>query len=214
LTNDPSLLESETDRTLGQSTLQQTAQSRQRLLHSNNDSAIAQREREIEDIAKGIIDLANIFQELNTMVIDQGSMLDRIDYNVERTAEDVKGADKELVIASGYQKRSIKRKIMLLLIIVIAGMIILLGLKLGTRGDGSDSGNSGSQSPKEPELMPPQHEPAGDGGQGISNMLFSKSAYAERSKISMRTRQPRSRKDWHRRKRRIRLIEQEVAAVL
>lgn len=57
-----------------------------------------QREREINDIAKGIIELADIFKELQTMVIDQGTMLDRIDYNVERMAENVKGADKELIV--------------------------------------------------------------------------------------------------------------------
>jgi syntaxin 16 len=94
---------------------------------------IAQREREIEDIAQGIIELANIFQELQTMVIDQGSMLDRIDYNVENMNRDVKEADKELKVASGYQQRSMKRKIMLLLAILIAGVFILLSLKLGTR---------------------------------------------------------------------------------
>jgi hypothetical protein len=31
------------------------------------------------------------------MVIDQGTMLDRIDYNVEKMAVDVKAADKELI---------------------------------------------------------------------------------------------------------------------
>ena len=91
---DPSMIESETDKSFSQSTLQQTSQKR---IHSD-DAAIAQREQEINDIAKGIIELADIFKELQTMVIDQGTMLDRIDYNVERMAVDVKAADKELTV--------------------------------------------------------------------------------------------------------------------
>ncbi|KAF2270209.1 t-SNARE [Lojkania enalia] len=133
--NDPALQESDADRSFSQSTLLQTKQ--QRLRHDPNEALIAQREREIEDIAQGIIELANIFQELQAMVIDQGSMLDRIDYNVERMTTDVKEAAKELKVASGYQRRSIKRKIMLLLAILIAGLFILLSLKLGRRGGSS-----------------------------------------------------------------------------
>jgi syntaxin 16 len=123
--------DADADRSLAQSTSLQTKQ--QRIRRDPNETMIAQREREIEDIAQGIIELANIFQELQTMVIDQGSMLDRIDYNVENMNRDVKEADKELKVASGYQQRSMKRKIMLLLAILIAGVFILLSLKLGTR---------------------------------------------------------------------------------
>jgi len=61
-----------------------------------NDEAIRQREREIEDIAKGILELSEIFKELQTMVIDQGTMLDRIDYNVEMTRDRVKEAHVDL----------------------------------------------------------------------------------------------------------------------
>lgn len=93
---DPSMIESETDKSFSQSTLQQTSQKHVR----TNDAAILQREKEINDIAKGIIELADIFKELQNMVIDQGTMLDRIDYNIERMAENVKGADKELVVVS------------------------------------------------------------------------------------------------------------------
>lgn len=124
--SEPSLIESDADRSFSQSTLQATQH--QTLLQSN-DAAILQREREIDQIAQGIIDLADLFRDLQTMVIDQGTMLDRIDYNVERMATDVKEADKELVIASGYQKKTTKRKIILLLILIIAGMIILLVIK-------------------------------------------------------------------------------------
>ncbi|KAF2836859.1 t-SNARE [Patellaria atrata CBS 101060] len=135
---DPSLMESETDRNFSQATVLQTLQHRQTLRRENpNEAMIVQREREIEAIAQGIIDLANIFQELQTMVIDQGSMLDRIDYNVESMKENVKGAEKELVAASGYQRRTIKRKIILFLLLLVLGMIIILSLKLGLRGGDS-----------------------------------------------------------------------------
>ena len=87
-------MESEADKSFSQSTLQQTSMKHLR----SNDVAIAQREREINDIAKGIIELADIFKDLQAMVIDQGTMLDRIDYNVEKMAVDVKGAEKELVV--------------------------------------------------------------------------------------------------------------------
>jgi syntaxin 16 len=123
---EPSLQESDVDRSYSQSTLQ--AASQQKLLH-NNDSVIAQREREIEDIAQGIIELSDLFRDLQAMVIDQGTMLDRIDYNVERMNTDVKAADKELKVATGYQKRTTKRKIILLLLLIVAGMFILLLVK-------------------------------------------------------------------------------------
>lgn len=93
---DPSLMESDADKSFSQSTLMQTSQR----LTGQNDAAIMQREREINDIAKGIIELSDIFRELQSMVIDQGTMLDRIDYNVERMGTDVKGAEKELKVVS------------------------------------------------------------------------------------------------------------------
>ena len=98
------------------------------MLHSN-DTVIAQREREIEEIAQGIIDLADLFRDLQSMVIDQGTMLDRIDYNVESMTIDVKAADKELKVASGYQRKTTKRWIILLLLLLVAGMFILLLVK-------------------------------------------------------------------------------------
>lgn len=153
----------------------------QRLRHDPNEALIAQREREIEDIAQGIIELANIFQELQTMVIDQGSMLDRIDYNVERMATDVKEADKELTVASGYQRRSLKRKIMLLLVILIAGVFILLSLKLSRKG-----GSSPPAAPKIPDVP-----------------LDAPGRVLERTRTRRLSVVLRQRRDWHRRKRRL-----------
>ena len=87
---DSSLLESDADRSFSQTTIQQ--QQQLHLVSNVNDAIIQQREREIEDIAQGIIELSDLFRDLNVMVIDQGTLLDRIDYNIERTATDVKAA--------------------------------------------------------------------------------------------------------------------------
>ena len=123
--SDPSMMESDADKSFSQSTLQQTAQKR----HHSNDAVIEQRESEINDIAKGIIELADIFKDLQTMVIDQGTMLDRIDYNVERMTVDVKEAEKELTVATGYQRRSLKRKILLLLLLLVVALFVILLIK-------------------------------------------------------------------------------------
>ncbi|KAK5118326.1 hypothetical protein LTR62_002839 [Meristemomyces frigidus] len=123
----PALSDSESARSEAQSTLLQTTQLRRRT--GLPDQAIAQREQEIERIAQGVIDLSNIFQELNSMVIDQGTVLDRVDYNVERTREDVKEAEKELVTATGYQKKGTRRKVIFLLVLIVVGMVILLAIK-------------------------------------------------------------------------------------
>jgi syntaxin 16 len=89
-------MESDADKSFSQTMLMQTSQRQAGV----NDAAIAQREREINDIAKGIIELSDIFRELQSMIIDQGTMLDRIDYNVEKMNTDVKSADTELKVVS------------------------------------------------------------------------------------------------------------------
>lgn len=97
---DPSLIESDADKSYSQSTLLQTSQKQL----TSNDTAIIQREREINDIARGIIELSDIFRDLQAMIIDQGTMLDRIDFNVERMTVDVKAADKELTVVRFLKK--------------------------------------------------------------------------------------------------------------
>ncbi|KAK6348358.1 hypothetical protein TWF718_006154 [Orbilia javanica] len=162
------LLDEENDISYSRSALQQS------LTLTSNDNAIVQREREITDIANGILELADIFKELQTMVIDQGTLLDRIDYNVEMMKSNVKEAQKELVVASGYQKKTTKRKAMLLLVICIVGVIILLTLKPRRRGAEPDVQHPvlpPSKDPNVPGLINPgggnriNHPGGGGGGQ-------------------------------------------------
>lgn len=43
------------------------------------------RNKQIGELVKSINQLANLYRELNEMVIQQGSLIDRIDFNIEET---------------------------------------------------------------------------------------------------------------------------------
>ncbi|KAI3618891.1 syntaxin-like t-snare protein tlg2 [Moniliophthora roreri] len=58
------------------------------------------RDREITEIAKSIASLAELFKDLSTLVIDQGTLLDSIEYNIEQTAVQMGEAVKELDTAT------------------------------------------------------------------------------------------------------------------
>ncbi|KAF9974036.1 hypothetical protein BGZ73_002682 [Actinomortierella ambigua] len=109
--------------------MEQGFTSSQQAFAEQSHAAITQREQEINHIAKSIFQLADIFKDLQTMVIDQGTLLDRIDYNVEQTKSHMQDAVLELEEGEKYQKQARKRKIMLLLILIIVGLIIILIFK-------------------------------------------------------------------------------------
>ncbi|PWZ01218.1 t-SNARE [Testicularia cyperi] len=96
---------------------------------SRSDQHIQQRSREIDEIAKSIQELAQLFGDLQTLVIDQGTMLDRIDYNVELMSREMQGAVQELETATRYQRRTGRRQCILFLILLIAVLITLIIVK-------------------------------------------------------------------------------------
>ena len=53
------------------------------------DQMSAEREKQINQVAESVNDLADIFKEIQVLVIDQGTVLDRIDYNIEQAASKV-----------------------------------------------------------------------------------------------------------------------------
>jgi syntaxin 16 len=94
-----------------------------------NDTLIRQREQEITKLAQGVLEVSRIFKDMQNMVIDQGTILDRIDYNIENTKVDLQGAQKELTKATHYQKRTQKCKLILLLSLVVMLLFMIVILK-------------------------------------------------------------------------------------
>lgn len=60
------------------------------------------RSREITEIAKSIASLAEVFKDLSNLVIDQGTILDSVEYNIEQTAIHVQEAAKDLDVATKF----------------------------------------------------------------------------------------------------------------
>jgi syntaxin 16 len=87
------------------------------------------RNEEIVKIAKSIEELAQIFRELAVLVIDQGTILDRIDYNMENAVSNVKEGVEQLAKAEEHQKNSMSVKCIILLVILIGIMVGILAWK-------------------------------------------------------------------------------------
>ncbi|WWC73846.1 uncharacterized protein I206_107818 [Kwoniella pini CBS 10737] len=90
------------------------------------DIDIQQRSNEITQIASSISELADLFRDLGNLVVEQGTVLDSVEYNVQMTARELKGAEEELKVAQRYQANTGRRKCILFLFLCILGLIIIL----------------------------------------------------------------------------------------
>lgn len=63
------------------------------------------------------------------MVIDQGTLLDRVDYNVEQMAIHAEGATQELKQAASYQRQSGRKACIFLLILIILSLVVVIAMK-------------------------------------------------------------------------------------
>lgn len=92
-------------------------------------AAVQSRDKEIVQIARSIEELGLIFKELAVLVIDQGTILDRIDYNMEAVVEHTKEGIGQLEKAEKSQKNARPLKCIFCLAITIFILLLILILK-------------------------------------------------------------------------------------
>ncbi|PHJ23561.1 snare domain-containing protein [Cystoisospora suis] len=87
------------------------------------------RQGELAQIAQSVTDLHQIFKELSNLVIDQGTILDRIDYNVEQVVHNTAQANVQLRKAEENQRSGRAAKCIMFLMVTIFFLLVLLIMK-------------------------------------------------------------------------------------
>ncbi|KAJ2396027.1 Integral membrane protein SED5 [Coemansia sp. RSA 2559] len=95
----------------------------------SNEEAIAKREDEIAKIHNSITELASVFNQMQELIIDQGTVLDRIDYNIENANVNLASAADELQTADKYHKQTTANKCILVLGALVIVLVIILVVK-------------------------------------------------------------------------------------
>ena len=93
-------------------------------------SQIRQRDEDINILANSINELAQIFKDLQNVVQEQGTILDRIDYNIDVSYENSKRGLKYIQKAEEHQNESCFRNAILVLFIIIFIETILIIFKI------------------------------------------------------------------------------------
>ncbi|XP_022770860.1 syntaxin-41-like isoform X2 [Durio zibethinus] len=94
-----------------------------------SEFSTVEREREIAQVVKSVNELAQIMKDLSVLVIDQGTIVDRIDYNIQNVATSVEEGFKQLQKAERTQKKGGMVMCATVLVILCFIMIVLLILK-------------------------------------------------------------------------------------
>uniref|UniRef100_A0A1J3IWH9 Syntaxin-43 n=1 Tax=Noccaea caerulescens TaxID=107243 RepID=A0A1J3IWH9_NOCCA len=88
-----------------------------------------EREKEIQQVVESVNELAQIMKDLSALVIDQGTIVDRIDYNIQNVASTVDDGLKQLQKAERTQRSGGMVMCASVLVILCFIMLLLLILK-------------------------------------------------------------------------------------
>ena len=97
------------------------------LMREEPDSILVKRNTELNEIVRGVTYLQQMFKDLQIIVSEQGTILDRIDYNIEVGFDNVSKGKKKIVSANEKHKSHCFRNAILFLQLLIftESMIIL-----------------------------------------------------------------------------------------
>ena len=99
------------------------------LMTDEKNDILAKRDNELTNLLTNINELAQIFKDLQVLVMEQGTILDRIDYNIETPVVNVNEGHKHLMKANEEIKKNCARNGILVLLTVNFILAILLIFK-------------------------------------------------------------------------------------
>ena len=89
------------------------------LMTTENNLKLVKRDNELDNLLSSVYDLAELFKDMQNLVMEQGSILDRIDYNIDIAATNVSSGKKSIEKADKYHKNNCFRNVIIILIICI-----------------------------------------------------------------------------------------------
>jgi syntaxin 1B/2/3 len=110
-------------------TMQQLPPEEQQRLRNGLED-LKSRNNEMKKLEASIIQLHQLFMDMQALVEAQGELLNNIEYNVEETKGATEAAHEELVLARNHQKSANKKKCILAMIIIaiLAAIIVPVGI--------------------------------------------------------------------------------------
>ncbi|KAK3258081.1 hypothetical protein CYMTET_32856, partial [Cymbomonas tetramitiformis] len=100
------------------------------LQRTETSAVLAQeRDQEVTQIVQSVNDLAQVMKDLSVLVIDQGTVLDCIDYNCEKVRTDIEQGLQEVIKAEESQKKSRMVMCIMLLAVMVVFMTIVVIIK-------------------------------------------------------------------------------------
>jgi len=95
----------------------------------NTNLQLVKRDKDLDNLLNSVNDLAEIFKDMQNLVMEQGSILDRIDYNIDIAATNVSTGKENIKKADKYHKSNCFRNVIIVLIIWIFIEAVLLIFK-------------------------------------------------------------------------------------
>ena len=99
------------------------------LLKTEKVNQLKRRDTELGELLNSMNNLTSTFRDLKNLVMEQGTVLDRIDYNIDIAAVNTAKGKQHLMKASELQKKSCFRNAMLALVFIIFIESVILIMK-------------------------------------------------------------------------------------
>ena len=95
-----------------------------------NNSQLRRRDQDLTNLLNSVNELAQIFKDMQTLVMEQGTILDRIDYNIDIASTNISKGKKNITKADKYMKNNCFRNVIIILIVIIFIEALLIILKI------------------------------------------------------------------------------------